>query len=175
MAVESLLPLKQLQMLCPILATCCRLYMVSFPLATATSTSQKSLQQPQQLPQQPQPLSSPTVKATTEAALKRRASTDRRSSIAPSEPPRLDSTGKLESPGKPESPAITKSGPSRTHSAMPVAAQHLCLLMDITARKPRRIGKYIMGKQLGRGAFGTVRLGKDPATGEIRGPLLDCS
>ena len=53
-----------------------------------------------------------------------------------------------------------------TQSNLPPAAQHLCLLMDITARKPRRIGKYIMGKQLGKGAFGTVRLGKDPATGQ---------
>ncbi|KAK9825760.1 hypothetical protein WJX74_005153 [Apatococcus lobatus] len=147
------------------------LYLVSFPLATAASSSLKSPQQPQQLalqPQvQPQIPASPTVKATTEAALKRRASTDRRSSTGPVEPPKSDSAGKTESPGKPESPATIKSGPSRTHSVMPPAAQHLCLLLDITARKPRRIGKYIMGKQLGRGAFGTVRLGKDPATGDL--------
>ncbi|KAK9844245.1 hypothetical protein WJX84_005197 [Apatococcus fuscideae] len=90
-----------------------------------------------------------------------------RSSTGPVEPPKSDSAGKTESPGKPESPATIKSGPSRTHSVMPPAAQHLCLLLDITARKPRRIGKYIMGKQLGRGAFGTVRLGKDPATGDL--------
>ena len=123
---------------------------MTFPLATAPSKAQQPTLQAS-LP--PPPAAS---KQSAEGALRRRASTDRR----PSEAARSDSAGRT------EVQSVARSGPSVTQSSLPPAAQHLCLVLDITARKPRRIGKYVMGKQLGKGAFGTVRLGKDPATGK---------
>ena len=127
---------------------------MTFPLAT--SLAQKAQQQQQQPPPQSSAPQPPASKSAVDGALRRRASTDRRASEAA----RSDSAGRL------EALSVARSGPSVTASSFPPAAQHLCLLLDITAQKPRRIGKYILGKQLGKGAFGTVRLGKDPATGE---------
>jgi PAS domain S-box-containing protein len=47
-----------------------------------------------------------------------------------------------------------------------IAAPHLLLVVDINAMRPRRIGKYILGKVLGQGASGMVRLGRHTGTGE---------
>ncbi|KAK9815615.1 hypothetical protein WJX72_006892 [[Myrmecia] bisecta] len=44
--------------------------------------------------------------------------------------------------------------------------QHLCILVDVTSNKQKRIGRYAMGKVIGKGAFGIVRLGQNTATGE---------
>ncbi len=115
---------------------------MTFPLATAAASAQKA----------PQPAAG---KSPVEVSLRRRASTDRRASEA----------ARFEA-ARAEAQSVAKSGPSVSQSSLPPAAQHLCLLLDITAHKPRRIGKFIVGKQLGKGAFGTVRLGKDPTTGE---------
>ena len=44
----------------------------------------------------------------------------------------------------------------------------LCCVVDITAQRLRRIvgGKYVLGKVIGQGAFGLVRIGKNVSTGE---------
>ena len=42
---------------------------------------------------------------------------------------------------------------------------HLCVVLDITSAKPKKVGKYLMGKILGKGSFGTVRLGQNTVTG----------
>lgn len=129
----------------------CRVYMMSFPLASTTASGQKAPQL-----QQPAALAPPPVsRSSPEDRLRRRASTDRRASI-------VDLEGQVTS----------RSGSASLPPSLPPAAQHLCLLLDITARKPKRIGKYIVGKQLGKGAFGTVRLGKDSATGTF--PAFPC-
>lgn len=44
--------------------------------------------------------------------------------------------------------------------------QVLVLLADVTSARLRRLGKYVMGKVVGQGASGVVRMGKNPATGE---------
>lgn len=48
-----------------------------------------------------------------------------------------------------------------------VLKQHLCVIMDITTTRHKRVGKYIMGKVVGTGASGTVRKGKNTQTDEI--------
>ena len=42
----------------------------------------------------------------------------------------------------------------------------LCLVVDITAARLKRVGKYVLGKVIGQGAFGLVRIGKNLQTGE---------
>jgi hypothetical protein len=37
---------------------------------------------------------------------------------------------------------------------------------DVTSTRPKRVGKYLLGKILGQGASGVVRVGKNTATGE---------
>ena len=48
---------------------------------------------------------------------------------------------------------------------------HLCVVINITATKPKKAGKYLMGKVLGKGSFGTVRVGQNTVTGEAPGLL----
>jgi hypothetical protein len=43
----------------------------------------------------------------------------------------------------------------------------LLLLMDVTSQRLRRLGKYMVGKVVGQGASGVVRMGKNPTTGEL--------
>ena len=38
--------------------------------------------------------------------------------------------------------------------------------MDITATRLKRIGKYMLGKVLGQGASGMVRMGRNTSTGK---------
>lgn len=42
---------------------------------------------------------------------------------------------------------------------------NLCLLVDVTAAKLKRVGRYNLGRVVGRGAFGIVRLGQNTQTG----------
>ena len=48
---------------------------------------------------------------------------------------------------------------------------HLCLLVDVTASKLKRVGRYTLGRVVGRGAFGVVRLGQNTQTGAS--PCMD--
>lgn len=43
----------------------------------------------------------------------------------------------------------------------------LCLLTEITSSKQRRVGKYQLGRVIGRGASGVVRMGRDTQTGDV--------
>lgn len=63
-----------------------------------------------------------------------------------------------------ESPAAG-SGPAP-------ALTQLCLLVDVTASKLKRVGRYNLGRVVGRGAFGVVRLGQNTQTGA--GHIASC-
>ncbi|KAL3139144.1 hypothetical protein ABBQ32_005929 [Trebouxia sp. C0010 RCD-2024] len=56
-------------------------------------------------------------------------------------------------------------GPSAGGLSGP-ALTNLCLLVDVTASKLKRVGRYNLGRVVGRGAFGVVRLGQNTQTGE---------
>lgn len=43
--------------------------------------------------------------------------------------------------------------------------QHVVLVVNITSSRQRRVGKYLLGKVLGQGASGLVRVGKNTVTG----------
>ena len=58
----------------------------------------------------------------------------------------------------------TPEGPASGASPGP-ALTHLCLLVDVTASKLKRVGRYNLGRVVGRGAFGVVRLGQNTQTG----------
>ena len=45
------------------------------------------------------------------------------------------------------------------------ALTNLCLLVDVTASKLKRVGRYNLGRVVGRGAFGVVRLGQNTQSG----------
>lgn len=44
--------------------------------------------------------------------------------------------------------------------------EHLWIVVDVTARDPEIVGRYQMGRLLGTGAFGAVRLARNLTTGE---------
>eukprot|EP00899_Mesostigma_viride_P000607 jgi/Mesvir1/10547/Mv21778-RA.2 len=44
--------------------------------------------------------------------------------------------------------------------------RHLCLYVDITCARQKRVGKYILGRVVGRGASGTVYVAKSSSSGE---------
>ncbi|KAF8065890.1 OSK3 [Scenedesmus sp. PABB004] len=46
-------------------------------------------------------------------------------------------------------------------------ARRLLLLLPVTSTRPRRVGKYVLGRVLGSGASGVVRLGRNTATDEV--------
>lgn len=56
------------------------------------------------------------------------------------------------------------SEPSATLSIGSSQAATVLLLVDVTAN-PQWIGSCLVGKQIGKGAFGTVYLGKEASTG----------
>lgn len=58
----------------------------------------------------------------------------------------------------------TLEGPSSGAVPGP-ALTNLCLLVDVTASKLKRVGRYNLGRVVGRGAFGVVRLGQNTQTG----------
>lgn len=57
--------------------------------------------------------------------------------------------------------------PLISDSLVTTTNHHLCVIMDITTTRHKRIGKFIMGKVVGTGASGTVRKGKNTQTEEI--------
>ena len=60
----------------------------------------------------------------------------------------------------------SSSSESPASGAVPsLALMHLCLLVDVTASKLKRVGRYTLGRVVGRGAFGVVRLGQNTQTG----------
>lgn len=71
---------------------------------------------------------------------------------------RAEQTGAKQGSSAAESPAAAAS------PAAPALTQ-LCLLVDVTASKLRRVGRYNLGRVVGRGAFGVVRLGQNTQTG----------
>ena len=78
---------------------------------------------------------------------------------------------------KPPEPPNSKPGGSSSSSDSPVpgafpgpALTHLCLLVDVTASKLKRVGRYNLGRVVGRGAFGVVRLGQNTQTGDSSCP-----
>ena len=60
---------------------------------------------------------------------------------------------------------------SVTGSILAPAPTQLCLLVDVTASKLKRVGRYNLGRVVGRGAFGVVRLAQNTQTG-VRRHLL---
>ena len=60
----------------------------------------------------------------------------------------------------------TQESPAAGAGAVPGPAQtQLCLLVDVTASKLKRVGRYQLGRVVGRGSFGVVRLGQNTQTG----------
>ena len=43
--------------------------------------------------------------------------------------------------------------------------EHMWILVDVTARDPEIVGRYQLGRLLGSGAFGAVRIAKNLSTG----------
>ncbi len=54
-----------------------------------------------------------------------------------------------------------------------VPAQHLCLLVDVTASRLKRVGRYNLGRIIGKGAFGVVRLGQNTQSGGCWGCMQE--
>ena len=59
------------------------------------------------------------------------------------------------------------SGPLPEQAPSTTSFTQLCLLVDVTASKLKRIGRYNMGRIIGKGAFGTVRLAASIQTGAL--------
>ena len=53
--------------------------------------------------------------------------------------------------------------------------EHLWIVVDVTARDAEIVGRYQLGRLLGTGAFGAVRLARNLTTGELKGSFgLGC-
>lgn len=52
-----------------------------------------------------------------------------------------------------------------TPSRKQPAKYALCLIVDITTSRLKRVGKYVLGRVIGTGAFGLVRIGRNQQTG----------
>lgn len=61
--------------------------------------------------------------------------------------------------------AAPQPAPESGGIALITGVPHLCIIVNITATKPKRAGKYVLGKVLGKGSFGTVRVGQNTLTG----------
>lgn len=81
--------------------------------------------------------------------------------VEPVSPPKAEAQG---TPKQGMSPAASGPLPDTAPAAAPSFSQ-LCLLVDVTASKLKRIGRYNMGRIIGKGAFGTVRLALSTQTG----------
>jgi len=57
----------------------------------------------------------------------------------------------------------------------PPALERLLLVVDVTAAALKRVGDYELGRQIGRGAFGTVRMGRRVDTGAPARPPAGCA
>ena len=70
-------------------------------------------------------------------------------------------------------PALSSGPDSPAAKGTPAPTQtQLCLLVDVTASKLKRVGRYTLGRVVGRGAFGVVRLGQNTQTGRPAHTLL---
>lgn len=77
-------------------------------------------------------------------------------------------TPKAEGQGTPKQPmSPAASGPLPEQAPSATSFTQLCLLVDVTASKLKRIGRYNMGRIIGKGAFGTVRLAMSTQTGIV--------
>jgi len=70
----------------------------------------------------------------------------------------------LSSPSRPTQTRIVSQ--RRRNTQLLTKDRHLCIVMDVTRQHLKKIGKWTMGKVIGRGGQGVVRLGRDP-TGEV--------
>lgn len=57
------------------------------------------------------------------------------------------------------------SCPLQPDPAMPLSKANLIILVDCTSAKQVKVGKFLMGRILGKGASGVVRKCKNTATG----------
>ena len=73
-------------------------------------------------------------------------------------------SSKAEQTGAKQGSSAAESSAAAASPAAPALTQ-LCLLVDVTASKLKRVGRYNLGRVVGRGAFGVVRLGQNTQTG----------
>lgn len=88
----------------------------------------------------------------------------------PTPTPKADAQG---TPKQGMSPAVSGALPEQAASSTTSFTQ-LCLLVDVTASKLKRIGRYNMGRIIGKGAFGTVRLAMSAQTGSLPSYAQTC-
>lgn len=50
-------------------------------------------------------------------------------------------------------------------STFPLPSCIMCCVLDVTTATLARIGSYSVGRVIGQGTYGTVRIGRDDATG----------
>jgi len=75
-------------------------------------------------------------------------------------------SSKAEQTGAKQGSSAADSPAAAASPAAPALTQ-LCLLVDVTASKLKRVGRYNLGRVVGRGAFGVVRLGQNTQTGDV--------
>jgi hypothetical protein len=72
-------------------------------------------------------------------------------------------------PQPPQQAGVVRDGSSGASSSGggggATSGLQLLLLADVTSQRLKRLGKYVMGRVLGQGASGVVRVGKNPSTG----------
>jgi len=75
-------------------------------------------------------------------------------------------SSKAEQTGAKQGSSAADSPAAAASPAAPALTQ-LCLLVDVTASKLKRVGRYNLGRVVGRGSFGVVRLGQNTQTGAV--------